>query len=1028
MNTLLVDDFADLSGWQPIGSGAVTVQLSAARGRQGPALRMDFDFHGGGGFAVARKAFSLCLPESYVFVFGLRGVGPANIFEFKLVDASNRNVWRHRVESLPLPAAWQEMRISSRQIHFAWGPLGGGPAREIAALEFVIAAGPGGAGTLWLDHLQLIDTSYSLLPRVTASSALPGYPPEHVLDFSPTTAWRSAPTGQPHRLLLDFQVEREYGGLAIYWEPVRRPHHLAVRLSSDGQTWHTVLTTDQGVSPITYAYVPQGGARYVALDLGPEPVGIHYIEVLPYAQTRSCDDFFVTLARRAPRGHYPRYFLGQQSYWTPVGTGDDVTQALFNEEGLVEIDQGECSLEPFLFVDGHLVTWAEAEITPGLERGDLPLPQATWQWKTWRLEIGACAVGPRGASSLLVRYRLTNAVPQTRAVTLFVAIRPFQVTPLWQHWQRFGGMRPIAALHYDGVAVWIDQRKLIIPLSPPSGFGAAAFAQGAITDYLQTGTLPGQSSVCDPFGYASGALRFDLELSAHTVQEVLLAAPFGDRTETAGAPVTARAEKLNGAAAWACARADWAARLDAVTFQVPPQAAEIIATLKIAAAHILINRNGPALQPGPRRYARAWLRDGAVMAAALARLGAVQAGGEFIRWYARFQAPDGNWPDCVDRDGPEWLPEFDAGGEFIFAVMDHYRFGGERAFLVEMWPAVARTVDHLARLRAQRLTPVYEHEDKRACYGLLPESMSHEGYMAHPVHAYWDDFWALRGFKDAAEMAALLGETAAAARIAALRDDFQATLYASLARVIATRGIDFIPGSVEFADFDPTATAVALTIADELPRLPQSALAATFRKYLDGLRTRTHPDADWANYTAYEIRIVGALLRLGWRREAHELLNFLLADQRIRPWHQWPEISWRDPRGPSFIGDLPHSWIGAEYILAARSLFAYEREFDHSLVIAAGVADTWLADGTAVGVSGLPTQYGRLDYQLRRVSDDAYCCTFGGQLRLPSGGLLLMPPLPRPLRGVAIDGRASAAFGTDWARCPVCPAEVLLRY
>ena len=94
--------------------------------------------------------------------------------------------------------------------------------------------------------------------------------------------------------------------------------------------------------------------------------------------------------------------------------------------------------------------------------------------------------------------------------------------------------------------------------------------------------------------------------------------------------------------------------------------------------------------------------------------------------------------------------------------MDHYRFSGDHAFLAEMWPAVSKSVDYLERLRNQRLTAEYQAEGKRAYYGLLPESMSHEGYMAHPVHAYWDDFWALRGFKDAAQMAEILGDRAQA--------------------------------------------------------------------------------------------------------------------------------------------------------------------------------------------------------------------------------------------------------------------------
>ena len=35
----------------------------------------------------------------------------------------------------------------------------------------------------------------------------------------------------------------------------------------------------------------------------------------------------------------------------------------------------------------------------------------------------------------------------------------------------------------------------------------------------------------------------------------------------------------------------------------------------------------------------------------------------------------------------------------------------------------------------------------------MPVSVSHEGYLAQPVHSYWDDFWALRGLRDAVDLA-----------------------------------------------------------------------------------------------------------------------------------------------------------------------------------------------------------------------------------------------------------------------------------
>jgi hypothetical protein len=415
------------------------------------------------------------------------------------------------------------------------------------------------------------------------------------------------------------------------------------------------------------------------------------------------------------------------------------------------------------------------------------------------------------------------------------------------------------------------------------------------------------------------------------------------------------------------------------------------------------------------------------MGAALARIGLPAEGRDFIRWYAGYQAADGNLPDCADSAGCEWLPEFDCWGELIFAVMDHFRFSGDQAFLAEMWPAVLKSVDYMVMLRARRTTPEYQTPEKLACYGLLPESMSHEGYMAHPVHSYWDDFWAVRGFKDAAEMAGLLGKPEQQARITGICQDFQDTLYASLNRVIRDRSLDFVPGSVEFADFDPAATSIAISVADELSRLPTPAIEQTYGKYLEGFRKRVSGEVPWANYSAYEIRIIGALVRLGKRKEAHDLLNFFLADRRIRPWNQWPEISWFDPLGPSFIGDMPHSWIGAEYILSVRSLFAFERESDQSLVIAAGIAPEWLTEAKEIVVRDLPTYYGPLSYSLRQDTPNIWTIRLTGNLVIPPGGIIVMPPLPRPLRQVEIKGQPATEFETSWACCRECPAIMVLR-
>ena len=80
----LLDDFRDLSGWSAVASGQARLRISPDEGPHGPAMRLDFDFAGGGGFVVARKVFARSLPTSWAFRCFVRGAAPANKFEFKL--------------------------------------------------------------------------------------------------------------------------------------------------------------------------------------------------------------------------------------------------------------------------------------------------------------------------------------------------------------------------------------------------------------------------------------------------------------------------------------------------------------------------------------------------------------------------------------------------------------------------------------------------------------------------------------------------------------------------------------------------------------------------------------------------------------------------------------------------------------------------------------------------------------------------------------------------------------------------------
>jgi hypothetical protein len=110
---------------------------------------------------------------------------------------------------------------------------------------------------------------------------------------------------------------------------------------------------------------------------------------------------------------------------------------------------------------------------------------------------------------------------------------------------------------------------------------------------------------------------------------------------------------------------------------------------------------------------------------------------------------------------------------------------------------------------------------------------------------------------------------------------------------------------------------------------------------------------------------------------------------------------WHDARAARFIGDMPHTWVGSDYVRSVLDMFAYERRgADAALVLAAGLPAAWLDEG-GVRVGGLPTPYGTLSYALQR-EGDAVAMDIAGGLRVPAGGLVLRPPAAG--RRVTVDG------------------------
>ena len=988
----VLDDFRDTAAWQ--ASASDQVRASLRRDGDG-SLCLDYDFAGVSGYAVMRRTLSVAWPAHFDLRARLKASGATNDLQFKLVDADGDNVWWVNRPNTRPPGTLTDTLFRRRHIDFAWGPTADRALRQTQFVEFVVAAGrDGGKGALCVARLSLQERAPD--PAV--------WPEVKTASHAGTTTF-------------DLGLRREFNGVALQWPAGAKRLDYTLQASDDGRAWRTLRRVRGSDGGLDALFLPESEARHLRVALrrgGARP----QLTLKTAADWPDFNRVLAALAADAPRGDLPRAFIGQQNYWTLVGVdGGGQRSALTSEDGALEVGRGGFSLEPAVQLDDDTrVTWADVQITHTLRESRLPLPAVHWQHPAFTLQVEAAADGTREAPQLLGRYTLHNRSPRTQRFTLLLALRPWQVNPPQQFLSTRGGARTVQRLRWDGRSLAVDDGPPLHFTAPPQAFAAAAFDGGVGLTALQAVQRPAAVKVDlrDAQAHASALLSWTVTLAPGASHTVGLVAPLG---RVAATPATI--EQVQ--ARFDAAAAQWRARLGRVTLQLPGDGTRIADTLATSLAHMLMSRDGPALRPGTRSYARTWIRDGAMMAAGLLRLGEVDAAREFTDWYAGYVFDSGKVPCCVDQRGADPVVENDSHGQYLYAVAEVLRHTGDTAWAARHWPTVQRVVAWMEALRQSERTAANRTPARAHFFGLMPPSISHEGYSDKPAYSYWDDFWALRGYKDAVQLAQRGGHGAQAVRWAGWRDEFERELAASIEATARHWGIAFIAGAADRGDFDATSTTIALNPAQAA--LPRARLDATFERYWQEMNARSEGRRAWKDYTPYELRTVGALARLGQPARAHAMLDFFFKDQRPAGWNQWAEVVLPDAREPRFLGDMPHAWVSSDYIRSALDLLAYDDESDDSLLLGAGLKASWLQEGDVV-LRGLSTPYGRLDWSLLRTAT-------GWRLDLPlamtglRGGARLRWPEGLPLPRALHHGRVLPWQGRELALPPL-PLQIEL--
>lgn len=825
----------------------------------------------------------------------------------------------------------------------------------------------------------------------------------------------------PRTLQIELPRADAIAGLEVWWDGPRHGATLQAR-TRDG-AWRDVARDPGSAGATSFLAAPEAFAptalRLVAGLEGPAPK-LRRLRLLGPEQVLTATRRMEVLAGRDNAALFPAQLHQQQVYWTVVGVPAGQQKSIFDEFGNLEAYKGAPMLQAIWHDAQGAVSADGVARTQALREGWMPLPSVQWQAREpLRIRNEAMAITPsNGQPVTLVRYRIENTGHTPVQGTLSLLVRPIQVNPPWQH----GGVSPITQVAVEGGAeatdVRVNGRVLLSALSPVDAAGTTGFGahgQDEPTAMIAAGRVPQARASADADGLASAVLAYRVALSPGAHRDVVVALPLGTAPRDANTNALPPAPPVDRApwrqdAGLAFDRAadqlasEWRARFGDIGLRLPD--ASLVDMLRAQGAYMLLNQTGPAMQPGPRNYNRSFIRDGAATASALLRMGQPKVARDYLRWYSDHAvhenglvSPILNADGSVNRGFGSDI-EYDSQGEYIHLVADVARLDGGPESVRDYLPKVVAAMRFMQELRERTLVPGYmaDQPAPERFAGIIAPSISHEGYSS-PTHSYWDDYWALKGWQDGAWLAAQLGDAQTAqwarAQYALLRDSVAASIRATL----AWKQGEVIPASADLGDGDPTSVSIALDPTGQQALLPEPQLTTTFDRYLADVRAREQPDALFA-YTPYEMRNVLTYVHLDRVDDAQELLSLLMAHRRPLPWHVLAEVVHSRERYPGYLGDMPHTWIGAEY---ARTLYGMLlREDEDTLVLLPGTPAAWLA-GEGVAIDALPTAFGKLGMSARQ-ADGRLRLTLAPGLRADTALQIAWPNRQRP-REVRVDGQ-----------------------